>query len=152
MWSKWLLCYRCWKAIKTGIWVQYSSQTCQYYILEIKKKLCVCYLFRLQLGLIYVESWSELVSERIKYVEIGSCNRESGNTLAKGRPVYSCYCYRRDELIWYLAPFNDEGLCSMNWKAAWGHVLLQLDFSSTHSPDVSWLVLNIFHVKDGFYI
>ncbi len=87
----------------------YSPRTCQCYMLEIKT-LCVCYLFKLELGLVCVESWSELDSERIKYGEIGGSGRESGMILAKGSPVYSCYCYRRDELIWYLTCINDEGL------------------------------------------
>lgn len=142
MWSKLLLCYRYWKAIKIGIRVSsYSPQTCQCYILEIKK-LYVCYLFKLKLELIYVEPWSELDSERIKYGEIGSYNRESRMILAKGSPVYSCYCYRKDELIWYLSLINDEGLCSLNLKAASGHVFMQLDYISP--PHILYLLHDCF--------
>lgn len=34
-----------------------------------------------------------------KYGETGNYNREPRMILAKGSPVYSCYCYARDELI-----------------------------------------------------
>lgn len=56
--------------------------------------------------------------------------------LAKGSPVYPRYCYRKDELIWYLRVINDEGLCGMNLKAAWGHVFIDLD-RSLSPPHIS---------------
>ena len=95
--------------------------------------------------------WSELDSERRKYWEIGGSDAESGMILAKGGPVYSCYCYGGDELIWYLALINDEGLCGLNLKAASGRVFMLLDCISPahilHTCLTTVLQLQVFILK-----
>lgn len=162
MWSKLLLCYPCWKAIKTGIRVwSYSPQTCQYYILEIKKKrkkkeaLCLLSVpagARAHLCRSLEVNW---ILKGEKYWEIGGSDAESGMILAKGGPVYSCYCYGGDELIWYLALINDEGLCGLNLKAASGHFYAAgLYFSRAHPPHLSHdgFTASGFHFKDVFIV
>lgn len=90
-----------------------------------------------------------------KYWEIGGSDAESGMILAKGGPVYSCYCYGGDELIWYLALINDEGLCGLNLKAASGHFYAAgLYFSRAHPPHLSHdgFTASGFHFKDVFIV
>lgn len=75
-----------------------------------------------------------------EYVENGSFDWNPGMVLAKGSPVYSCYCSGGDELIWFLAPINDEGPWGLDLKCASGRVLMQPhSFSCSHPPGASGL-------------